>query len=45
MATIALTADVTDRTHSPWWVSALFLVSFMPSVVVGLAAGPLLDRL
>jgi MFS family permease len=45
MATIALTADVTARTHSPWWVSALFLVSFLPSVVVGLAAGPLLDRL
>jgi MFS family permease len=45
MATIALTADVTDRTGSPWWVSALFLVSFLPSVVVGLVAGPLLDRL
>ena len=45
MATIALAADITDRTGSPWWVSALFLVSFLPSVVVGLAAGPLLDRL
>jgi MFS family permease len=45
MATIALTADVTARTNSPWWVSALFLVTFLPSVVVGLVAGPLLDRL
>jgi DHA3 family macrolide efflux protein-like MFS transporter len=45
MATIALTADVTARTHSPWWVSALFLVTFLPTVIVGLAAGPLVDRL
>jgi MFS family permease len=45
MATIALTADVTARTHSPWWVSVLFLVTFFPAVVVGFAAGPLVDRL
>jgi MFS family permease len=45
MATIALTADVKARTDSTWWVSALFLVTFMPSVVVGLFAGPLVDRL
>lgn len=45
MATIALTADITARTQSPWWVSALFIVTFLPSVVVGLAAGPLIDRL
>jgi MFS family permease len=45
MATIALTSDVTDRTHSPWWVSALFIVTFLPSVIVGLVAGPLVDRL
>jgi MFS family permease len=45
MATIALTADVTDRTHSAWWVSALFLVTFLPAVIVGLVAGPLVDRL
>jgi MFS family permease len=45
MATIALTADVTARTNSPWWVSALFLVTFMPSIVVGLLLGPLVDRL
>jgi MFS family permease len=45
MATIALTADVKARTNSPWWVSVLFIVTFLPSVVVGLAAGPLIDRL
>jgi MFS family permease len=45
MATIALTADLTARTESPWWVSLLFLVTFLPSVVVGLVAGPLVDRL
>jgi MFS family permease len=45
MATIALTADVTARTHSTWWVSGLFVVTFIPSVVVGLVAGPLVDRL
>jgi MFS family permease len=45
MATIALTADLTARTHSPWWVSLLFVVTFLPSIVVGLAFGPLVDRL
>jgi MFS family permease len=45
MATIALTADITARTHSTWWVSALFVVTFLPSIVVGLVAGPLVDRL
>lgn len=45
MATIALTADVTARTESPWWVSLLFIVTFLPSIVVGLVAGPLVDRL
>jgi MFS family permease len=45
MATIALTADLTARTHSPWWVSVLFIVTFLPSIAVGLLAGPLVDRL
>jgi MFS family permease len=45
MATIALTADITARTDSPWWVSLLFIVTFLPSIVVGLVAGPLIDRL
>lgn len=45
MATIALVVDVNDRTNSSWWVGALFIVTFLPSVVVGLVAGPLIDRL
>ena len=45
MATVALTIDVKDRTNSAWWVSALLIVSFLPSIVVGLVAGPLVDRL
>ena len=45
MATIALTTDINNRTGSPWWVSVLFIVTFLPSVVIGLTAGPLVDRL
>lgn len=45
LAVIALTVDVFDRTHSPNWVSALLVASFLPSVGVGLLLGPLLDRL
>lgn len=45
MATIALTIDIKNRTNSTWWVSGLFLVTFLPTVVIGLAAGPLVDRL
>jgi MFS family permease len=45
MATVALTADVERRTGSTWWVSGLFVVTFLPSVVMGVAAGPLVDRL
>src|SRR5204862_6378790 len=45
MATIALAADINHRTGSTWWVSALFVVTFLPSVGVGLVAGPLVDRL
>ena len=45
MATIALTLDVFDRTGSTWWVAALFIVTFLPSVIVGLVAGSLVDVL
>jgi MFS family permease len=45
LATIALTVDVYDRTHSGTWVSALLIAVFLPTVVVGVAVGPLLDRL
>jgi MFS family permease len=45
MATVALTVDIDRRTNSTWWVSGLFLVTFLPTIVIGLAAGPLVDRL
>ncbi len=45
MATIALTVDIDARTDSTWWVSALFIVTFLPMVVIALIAGPLIDRL
>ena len=43
--TIALTSDIDGRTHSTWWVALLFLVTFMPRILVGLFIGPLIDRL
>jgi MFS family permease len=45
MATVALIQDVKNRTGSSWWVSAMLTAMFLPSVVVGLTAGPLIDRL
>ncbi len=45
LATVALVIDVYDRTGSASWVSALLIVEFLPIVVVGLAAGSILDRL
>jgi MFS family permease len=45
LATIALTVEIYDRTHSGAWVSALLIAVFLPSVFVGLIVGPLLDRL
>jgi MFS family permease len=45
LAAVALAIDVKDRTNSGAWVSAVLLVEFLPPVFVGLALGPLLDRL
>ena len=45
LATIALTVDIYDSTHSGSWVSALLIAVFLPTVIVGVAVGPLLDRL
>jgi MFS transporter, DHA3 family, macrolide efflux protein len=43
MATIALTVDVQSRTQSAWWVSALLAVTLLPTVLIGLAVGPVID--
>lgn len=44
LATVALVVDVKDRTQSGAWVSALFLVEFIPAIAIGLFFAPLLDR-
>jgi len=45
LATIALTVAIKDSTNSGTWVSALLIAVFLPTVLVGVAVGPLLDRL
>jgi MFS family permease len=49
LAAVALAIDVKHRTaSSPYsgvWVAAVFIVEFLPTIVVGLLLGPLLDRL
>jgi MFS family permease len=45
LAAIALAIDIKDRTNSGVWVGAVLIVAYLPTVVVGLTLGPLLDRL
>ena len=45
LAFVALTVDVYDRTHSATWVSALFIADFLPAIVIGIAAGTIVDRM
>jgi MFS family permease len=45
LAAVALAIDVKDRTNSGLWVTAVLLVEFLPTIVVGMLLGPLLDRL
>jgi MFS family permease len=45
IAAVALAIDVQERTNSGPWVAAVVVVEFLPTVVVGLLLGPLLDRL
>ncbi len=45
LAAIALTINVYDLTGSASWVSALLIADFLPTVVIGLFLGSLVDRL
>jgi MFS family permease len=45
LAYVALVIDITARTDDARWVSALLIVEFLPIVVVGILAAPLVDRL
>ncbi len=44
LAAVALAIDVQQRTNSGPWVAAVFVVEFLPTIVVGLLLGPFLDR-
>ena len=37
--------DIKDRTDSGLWIGAVLIAAYLPTVVVGLLLGPLLDRL
>ena len=43
LAQIALAIDVKDRTNSGLWVGAVLVVGFLPTILVGLTLGPLID--
>ena len=45
LAAIALAIDVKDRTNAGIWVGAVLVVDFVPTILVGLTLGPLVDRL
>ena len=45
LAAVALAIDVKDRTDSGLWVGGVTVVEFLPTIVIGLTLGPLLDRL
>jgi MFS family permease len=45
LALVALQIDVLRRTHSPVWMSALLIANILPTLLVGLLGGPLVDRL
>jgi len=45
LAALALAIDIKDRTNSGLWVGAVLVVAYLPTVLVGLTLGPLLDRL
>jgi MFS family permease len=45
LALVALQIDILHRTHSPLWMSALLIADILPTLVVAMLAGPLVDRL
>jgi len=45
LAAVALAIDVQQETESGPWVAAVVIVEYLPTVIVGLFLGPLLDRL
>lgn len=45
LAALALSVDIFDRTGSGTWLAALLIADFLPIVAIGIALGPLVDRL
>jgi MFS family permease len=45
LAVTALLVDVWDRTDSGKWVAALLVADFVPTIVIAVLLGPLVDRL
>jgi MFS family permease len=45
LAIVALNVDVLDRTGSATWLAALNVAAIVPAALLGLFAGPLVDRL
>src|SRR5436853_6534233 len=45
LALVALEIDIWERTHSSAWIAALLIADLLPTFVIGLLVGPLVDRL
>jgi MFS family permease len=45
LALVALEVDVWTRTHSSGWVAALLIADLLPTFLIGILVGPLIDRL
>jgi MFS family permease len=45
LAIVALNVEILDRTHSGTWLAALNAAAILPSALIGLLGGPLVDRL
>jgi MFS family permease len=45
LALVALEVDVWTRTESSAWVAALLIADLLPTFVIGILVGPLIDRL
>lgn len=45
LAALVLTVSIRDKTHSGTWVAALLVADLLPTFLIGVTAGPLIDRL
>ena len=45
LALVALEVDIWERTHSSAWIAGLLIADLLPTFVIGLLVGPLVDRL